>query len=138
MKNIVLRITTVAIMALAPLMAAAQTASTDPTDSQSLLFQQANVNMAQAGELALAQHAGALVSVGFNDQDGQGVWEVAIAGADGKTWIVTLDAQSGQILGQGLSGLMDDESGGDEGQAENADGGSEADGEDGGQAETTN
>lgn len=112
MKLTMIPISTAALVATLPLTAGA--AGYDETDmgAEAQMALAAQVSLQQAGDLALAQHAGQLAAIGFNDENGRGVYEAVVVGADGQSWIVKLDANSGDVLGQGLASLMDDEDNG--------------------------
>lgn len=88
--------------------------------------------------MALKAHPGTLAEVGLNDENGQGVYEAPVVDAAGKTWIVKIDAVTGETLAIGDATLIgdgemaDNGNGGDNGSdGEHADGG----GQDGEQAD---
>jgi len=89
------------------------------------MFQSAKVSLDKAAQIALKEVPGALSSIGFNDENGQGVYQAMIVGADGQLSIVKIDADTGAVLGKGLASNFDDEEDG----AEHADRVDHADGE---------
>ncbi|WP_413207727.1 PepSY domain-containing protein [Rhodospirillum sp. A1_3_36] len=94
---------TVATVAFAvPLIAQAE-----PMDrAEAQMFQSATLSLEQAGQSALKVHAGDLAAVAFNDEDGRGVYEATVVGADGEPWTVKVDAKSGDVLASGMTALM--------------------------------
>ncbi len=69
---------------------------------------QAKVTLAGAGELALKEHPGSLAGIGFNDENGRGVYEARVPGALGQTWIIKLDAETSETLAMGDTVLIGD------------------------------
>ena len=74
----------------------------------------------EAGKIALREVPGTLAAIGFNDENGKGVYEAMVIGADGQPSIVKIDADTGAVLGKGLAAYFDDEdddheNGGDDG-----------------------
>jgi len=83
---------------------------------QEQLFLAATVSLDQASQIALKEVPGTLAAIGYNDENGQGLYEASVIGADGQTSIVKIDANTGAVLVSGLESMMDDESdGGDQG-----------------------
>lgn len=89
---------------------------------QEQLFMAAKVTLDGATQIALKEVPGTLSAIGFNDENGMGVYEAVIVGADGQSSIVKIDANTGAVLGKGLAANFDDE----DGDHENGDRGGEA------------
>jgi uncharacterized membrane protein YkoI len=87
------------------------------------MFQAAAISLQQASDLALKEISGSLAEIGFNDENGIGVYEATIIGTDGTESIVKIDANTGATLGKGLAYVMDEED--DGGDNENGEGGAE-------------
>jgi len=81
---------------------------------QEQLFMAATVSLDQASQIALKEVPGTLAAIGFNDENGQGIYEAIVVTADGQSYIIKIDANSGAVLGMGLASLMDDEGDGGE------------------------
>lgn len=90
---------------------------------QEQLFMAAKVTLDQATQIALKEVPGTLSAIGFNDENGVGVYEAMIVGADGKSSIVKINAETGAVLGKGLASLMDDEGDGGNDEGGNDEGG---------------
>lgn len=86
---------------------------------QEQLFMAATVSLDQASQIALKEVPGTLAAIGFNDENGKGVYEALVVAADGQASIVKIDATSGAVLGKGLASVMDDEGDGGEDGGEN-------------------
>lgn len=112
MKLKMIPLAAAAVFASVPFAASAETA--DGTASETRMAMAAKISLAQAQDIALAQHSGTLAAIGFNDENGRGVYEATVIGTDGQGWLVKLDADTGAILGQGLAALIDDEASGDQ------------------------
>lgn len=97
---------------------------------QEQLFLAATVTLDQATQIALKEVPGKLAAIGFNDENGMGVYEATVVGANGQASIVKIDAGTGTVLAKGLASLI-----GDEGQGEQVGGGDQENGgqENGGQ-----
>lgn len=80
--------------------------------SEAQMFQAAKVTLDQASQIALKEVPGTLAAIGFNDENGKGVYEAMIVGADGQPSIVKIEADSGAVVGKGLASYFDDESDG--------------------------
>lgn len=113
MKRKTLIITTAALLATMPLTAGAAGMDDTELGSDAQMALAANLSLQQASDLALAQHPGELAAIGYNDENGRGVFEATVIGKDGQPWLVKLDANTGDVLGQGLASLMDDEGDGE-------------------------
>tara|TARA_R110002124_G_scaffold67294_4_gene182837 strand:+ start:529 stop:921 length:393 start_codon:yes stop_codon:yes gene_type:complete len=109
MKRIALIMVTVSGLAAAPLAAVAQsdTAKTGPTEAQ--MFLKAKVSLQKATDIALKEIPGTLSGIGFNDENGKGLYEAHIVAADGQSSTIKIDADTGAVLSKGLASLMDDE-----------------------------
>lgn len=83
--------------------------STAMTEAQ--MFQAAKVKLDEAGKIALREVQGTLAAIGFNDENGKGVYEAMVIGADGQPSIVKIDADTGAVLGKWLAANFDDEDG---------------------------
>lgn len=77
--------------------------------TESQMFQAAKVSLDQATQITLKEVPGALSAIGFNDENGKGVYEAMIVGANGQASIVKIDADTGAVLGKGLASNFDDE-----------------------------
>lgn len=77
------------------------------------LFQAAKISLAKAGEVATGAVPGQLASVGFNDENGTGVYEAVVIAKDGTVSMVKVDATSGALLAKGPVASMGDENDGD-------------------------
>lgn len=130
MKRKTLVITTAALLATMPLMASAAGMDDTELGADARVAMATNLSLQEASDRALAQHAGRLAAIGFNDENGRSVFEAMIIGADGKPWLVKIDANTGEVLGQGLASLMDDEGDGENHDAESGEpGGNDSEGE---------
>lgn len=109
MKRTIVPLTAAALFAVTPLALMAETNDTADAGAEAQMALAAGVSLQEAQDLALAQHAGTVAAIGFNDENGRGVYEAVVIGADGQPWLVKLDADTGEMLGQGLAALMDDE-----------------------------
>ena len=90
------------VATLAPF--AAMAASGDPQETA--LMAQAKITLAQAGDLALKEHPGTLAEVGFNNENGRGVYEARVPDASGRSYTVKIDAMTGAVLASGDTALM--------------------------------
>lgn len=90
-------------------MAAGSETAGETGNSEIQMFQAAKVTLDQASQIAMKEVPGRLIALGFNDENGKGVYEATILGADGQASIVKIDADSGAVLGKGLAGYFDDE-----------------------------
>lgn len=81
---------------------------------QEQLFMAATVSLDQASQIALKDVPGTLASIGFNAENGKGVYEALVVAADGQASIVKIDANTGTVLGKRLASVMDDEGEGSE------------------------
>lgn len=112
--------------------AAMAAGKTNSAATEAQMFQSAKVKLDQAGQIALKQVPGTLAAIGFNDENGKGVYEAMVVDAKGQATIVKIDADSGAVLGSMLASNSDEEDqNGVENDAENGenaaeDGGSEA------------
>ena len=85
------------------------------------MFLASRISLKQATDIALREVPGTVSAVGFNDENGKGVYEAMVVAKDGQSSIVKIDANTGAVLGKGLALLMDDEEDGADGTvAENA------------------
>ncbi|GAB4387330.1 PepSY domain-containing protein [Albidovulum sp.] len=112
-RNLILAtmLTAVSVSAAGLAANAATTATNNGGMTEEQMFQAAKVKMDQASQIALKEAPGTLSAIGFNDENGKGVWEAMVIGADGKASIVKIDADSGAVLGKGLAANFDDEDG---------------------------
>ncbi len=100
------------------------------TMTEAQMFRAASVTLDEAGKIALREAPGALAAIGFEDEDGKGVYEAMVFDADGRAMIVMIDADSGAVLAKGLASAFDDEE--DHGhRASDGDGESDDDDDDG-------
>ncbi len=58
------------------------------------------IDRAAAEEVALDAVPGAVNETELESESGSTIYEVEVAGKDGKLWEVTVDASSGRVLGQ--------------------------------------
>ncbi len=111
MKNGTIILTSAVLLGLAAsgiaLTAQAETREGGKIEAQ--MFQAAKISLQAASNIALKELAGTLSAIGFNNENGQGVYEAVVIGTDGTTSIVKIDANSGAILGKGLAAMMADE-----------------------------
>jgi peptidase YpeB-like protein len=118
MKRTLIITTTLAaltIPSVGPLLANQSGAgSGEKSQTEALKFLAAEVSLQQATDIALEQVAGTLSAIGFEDEDGRGLYEATIVAADGATSLVKIDASTGAVLGSGLVALIDDETDDDE------------------------
>jgi len=95
-------LTSATLVVVTPLLAHAE-----PMDrAEAQMFQSATVSLEQAGQSALKVHTGDLAAVSFNDEDGRGIYETTVVGADGEPWTVKIDAKTGEILASGVTAMM--------------------------------
>lgn len=113
MNRKTLVITTAALLATLPLTAGAAGMDDTGLGTDAQMARAANLSLQEASDLALAQHPGELAAIGYSDEDGRGAFEATVIGADGRPWLVKLDANTGEVLGQGLASLTDDEGDGE-------------------------
>ncbi|KEO55035.1 PepSY domain-containing protein [Thioclava pacifica] len=92
-------------------MAAGTNTGNSPAMTEAQMFQAAKVKLDEAGKIALREVPGTLAAIGFNDENGKGVYEAMVIGADGQPSIVKIDADTGAVLGKGLAANFDDEDG---------------------------
>lgn len=77
--------------------------------SQEQLFMSAKVSLDQAKQIALKQVPGTISAIGFNDENGMGVYEATVVGADGTASIIKIDANTAAVLASGQASLIGDE-----------------------------
>lgn len=82
-------------------MAAGTSTTEGKAQTELQLFQSAKVNLDAASQIALREVPGALAGIGFNDEDGRGVWEARVLGAGNQPSIVKIDADNGAVLDKG-------------------------------------
>ncbi|WP_102226706.1 PepSY domain-containing protein [Acidimangrovimonas sediminis] len=58
----------------------------------------APVTLSQAGGIALKAAPGTLAAIGFNDENGKGVYEASVVRDAGKVTLVKVDAESGKVM----------------------------------------
>ncbi len=120
MKRNALILTTIALLGATPMAALAQEANESANSAtEAQMFASAKVSLQQATDLALTTVPGTLSAIGFNAENGVGVYEATIIAADGTSSIVKIDANTGAILASGQSALMGDEEGGNDNGMEN-------------------
>lgn len=110
MKTKVLLVSTLALLGVTA--AGAALASNHASESASTeihLLKTAKVSLDQAGRTALGAVPGTLMDVGFNDENGKGVYEATVLDAKGQLRRVKVDAMNGQVLAQGMAGAEDGE-----------------------------
>lgn len=95
--------------------------------TEAQMFQAAKVKLEDAAKIALREVPGTLAAIGFNDENGKGVYEAMVIGADGQPSIVKIDADTGAVLGKGLAANFDDEDGEHEKGGEHGDNDGEGD-----------
>ena len=122
MKRIALIMVTMSGIAAVPVASLAQSATTTAAgQSEEQMFLASRISLKQATDIALREVPGTVSAVGFNDENGKGVYEAMVVAKDGQSSIVKIDANTGAVLGKGLALLMDDEEDGADGTvAENA------------------
>ncbi len=125
MKRSIITLTTIAALGLSaagPVFAEQSDNDSNANgQTEAQMFQAAAVSLQQATDIAMKEVPGTLAGIGFNDENGVGVYEAVIVGADGAESIVKIDANTGAVLGKGLASVMDDE-GDDENETENGEG----------------
>ncbi|MDE3122845.1 MAG: PepSY domain-containing protein [Paracoccaceae bacterium] len=98
--------------------ASAETVQGGPSEVQ--MFASAPVKLDQAGQIALKTAPGELAAIGFNDENGTGVYEASVVGKDGTVTVLKIDAQSGKVLGtasgSSIGGEQDIQDGGSDGE----------------------
>ncbi len=62
---------------------------------------QHNTKMHDCIKASLERHAGAVLEVEMEDDDGRLLFDIDIQGKDGKTWEIECDALSGEIVEEG-------------------------------------
>jgi len=112
--TILLTVTTALGLSAAGVALANQTETVDSTQTEARMFQAAKISLKGASSIALKEVPGTLSAIGFNDENGRGIYEAIVVTADGSTSIVKIDANSGAVLGKGLASVMND--GQDEGE----------------------
>lgn len=68
----------------------------------------APVKLDQAGQIALKAAPGTLAQIGFNNENGAGVFDASVIAADGTVTKVKVDAQSGKVLGTAQATTLGD------------------------------
>lgn len=116
MKTKVLLVSTLALLgvtaagaALASNHASESNHAYESASTEIQLLKTAKVSLDQAGRTALGAVPGTLMDVGFNDENGKGVYEATVLDAKGQLHRVKVDAMSGQVLAQGMAGTEDGE-----------------------------
>ncbi len=79
--------------------------------TEAQMFQNAKISLQQATDIAKKELPGTLQSIGFNDENGKGMYEATVIDASGAASIVKIDADTGAVLGKGLASSMQDEQG---------------------------
>ncbi|MEC3863108.1 PepSY domain-containing protein [Mesobacterium sp. TK19101] len=95
---------------------------TNDAMTEAQMFQAAKVSLDQASQIALKEVPGTLAAIGFNDENGKGVYEAMVIGADGQPTLVKIDADAGTVLGKMLASAEDEDDGeNDEGEGSESD-----------------
>lgn len=76
---------------------------------QEQLFMSAKVTLDQAKQIALKEVPGTVSAIGFNDENGAGVYEATVVDANGQASIVKIDANTAAVLAKGQASLIGDE-----------------------------
>lgn len=97
-------------LGMVPVMASAEQSNA----AEIALLRSATVTVQSAGATALGAHTGVLAEVQFSDEDGTGIFEAVVVGADGVEWMVKVDAMTGTVVAQGPATAMDDQQHGDD------------------------
>ncbi len=98
-RMFVITAVTAAGLALAGLAQASTGGNAGQTGAnETQMFLTAPVSLNQAGQIALKAQPGQLAAVGFNDENGAGVYEASVVAKDGSVNLLKIDAQSGKIL----------------------------------------
>lgn len=80
------------------------------SQSELQMFNSAKLSLQQAGDAALAAQQGKLAEVSFDDeQKDRAAYEAVVISADGQSWTVMVDANSGEVFAKALSSDMDDD-----------------------------
>jgi len=124
MKNAKVIVTLATVLGLSTAGVVYATGTKDETDSSMAseiqLLQTAKISLSKAGEIALGKAPGKLAAIGFNDENGKGVYEVTIVGADNAATLVKVDGTTGAVLASGLVASMEDEHHHDQNKAEDS------------------
>lgn len=120
-RNIVLATALAAALpAIGVVPANAQGRTASATEVQMALA--APITLDQAGQIARKAAPGTLAEIGFNDENGAGVYEASVVARDGAVTLIRIDAQSGKVLSTtAVKALGGDEAHGQE--AKNGDAG---------------
>lgn len=116
-------VTVAGLTGLAAIQAGAETNQAGPSEVQ--MFLSSPVTLDQAGQTALKAAPGKLAAIGFNDENGAGVYEASVVAKDGTVTVLKIDAQNGKVLGTSAGHTIGSD--GADGEHETQDGG--ADGE---------
>jgi len=108
MKRIALIMVTATGLVAAPLAAVAQSDMPKNDSAEGQMFLKAKVSLQSASNIAIKQVPGTLSSIGFNDENGKGVYEAIVVAADGQSSIVKIDANSGDVLSKGKASAGED------------------------------
>ena len=89
--------------------AQANAQATAPKMTEAQMALASKVKLGEAGQIALKAVPGALAEIGFNDENGTGVYEASVVGRDGGVTVVKVDAQTGKVLGTAKQASLGDE-----------------------------
>ena len=73
------------------------------------MFSSAPIKLDQAGQIALKAAPGELAAIGFNDENGIGVYEASVVAKDGTVTVLKIDARSGKVLATASSSSIGSE-----------------------------
>lgn len=94
-------LTTMGISGAGFALAETKNASEASDQAEVQMFQAAKLDLNGASQKALAAQPGKLMEIGFNDENGKGVWEATILDTKGTAMVLQLDANSGAVLASG-------------------------------------
>lgn len=96
-----------ALASVTAVQASAETAPSGPSEVQ--MFSSAPIKLDQAGQIALKAAPGELAAIGFNDENGIGVYEASVVAKDGTVTVLKIDARSGKVLATASSSSIGSE-----------------------------
>lgn len=95
-----------AMTVMLPMISMAESATAPMGEVQ--MFLASKVTLDQARAIALKDVPGTLSSIGFNDENGRGVYEAKVVATDGSETLLNIDANTSDLLGEGLASVMAD------------------------------
>ncbi|MCC0064934.1 MAG: PepSY domain-containing protein [Defluviimonas sp.] len=99
-----------ALAAMLPFVALAETMSPD----EQKLLDSAKLTLQQAADAALKAQQGKLAEVSFHDESKRAAFEAVVIAADGQSWTVMIDANTGEIFDKALTSDMKDKHDGED------------------------